>query len=85
MHSTGTIIAHARHAKIHNAIHNILAHSNLSFQGVDLDGVSAMGGVLFFNIAVDTPNGDFFLLEKVLEGANTEVDESAEERKGGAG
>ena len=44
-----------------------------------------MGGVLFFNIAVETPNGDFALLEKVLEGANTEVDEAAEERKGGAG
>ena len=56
-----------------------------SAQGVDLDGVSAMGGVLFFNIAVETPNGDFALLEKVLEGANTEVDEAAEERKGGAG
>jgi len=44
-----------------------------------------MGGVTFFNIAVDTPNGDFELLEKVMEGANAEVDESAEERKGGAG
>ena len=44
-----------------------------------------MGGVLFFNIAVEVPNGDFALLEKVLEGANTEVDEAAEERKGGAG
>jgi hypothetical protein len=54
-------------------------------KGVDLDGVSAMGGVQFFNIAVETPNGDFALLEKVLEGANAEVDESAEERKGGAG
>ncbi len=44
-----------------------------------------MGGVTFFNIAVDEPKGDFFLLEKVLEGANAEVDEAAEERKGGAG
>lgn len=54
-------------------------------KGVDLDGVCAMGGVMFFNLAVDTPNGDFALLEKVMEGANAEVDESAEERKGGAG
>ena len=34
---------------------------------------------------MEVPNGDFALLEKVLEGANTEVDEAAEERKGGAG
>ncbi len=39
----------------------------------------------FFNISVDVPEGDFTLLEKVMEGANTEVDEAAEERKGGAG
>ncbi len=39
----------------------------------------------FFNIAVETPDGDFELLEKVIEGANLEVDESEEERKGGAG
>eukprot|EP00798_Chlamydomonas_sp_ICE-L_P006506 gene6506-3144_t len=54
-------------------------------KGVDLDGVCAMGGVQFFNISVDVPEGDFALLEKVMEGANVEVDESAEERKGGAG
>ncbi|EFN59421.1 expressed protein [Chlorella variabilis] len=54
-------------------------------KGVDLQGVSAMGGVCFFNLAVDTPNGDMALLEKVMEGANVEVDEAAEERKGGAG
>lgn len=54
-------------------------------KGVDLAGVSAMGGVAFFNLAVDTPEGDLELLEFVLEGANVPVDESAEERKGGAG
>lgn len=54
-------------------------------KGVDLAGVSSLGGVSFFNIAVDTPEGDLELLRAVLEGANTEVDESAEERKGGAG
>eukprot|EP00983_Pelagomonas_calceolata_P071863 1151438-Pelagomonas_calceolata.AAC.2 len=31
------------------------------------------------------PNGDWKLLEKVMEGANAPVDEAAEERKGGAG
>jgi hypothetical protein len=30
-----------------------------------LQGVAAMGGVCFFNLAVDTPNGDMALLEKV--------------------
>ena len=47
--------------------------------------MSDMGGVKYFNIAVDTPEGDLELLKKVLEGANKEVDEGAEERKGGAG
>ncbi|KAI7836232.1 hypothetical protein COHA_009872 [Chlorella ohadii] len=54
-------------------------------KGVDLQGVNAMGGVVFFNLAVDVPNGDMALLEKVMEGANAPVDEAAEERKGGAG
>lgn len=52
--------------------------------GVDLAGMSDMGGVKHFNVAVDTPKGDVELLKKVMEGANTEVDEAAEERKGGA-
>ena len=44
-----------------------------------------MGGVKHFNIAVTTPNGDIALLKEVMAGANKEVDENAEERKGGAG
>ena len=48
-------------------------------------GVNAMGGVVFFNLAVETPDGDMELLEYVMEGANVPVDEAAEERKGGAG
>jgi hypothetical protein len=47
--------------------------------------MSDMGGVKHFNVAVDTPQGDIELLKLVLEGANKEVDEGAEERKGGAG
>jgi hypothetical protein len=47
--------------------------------------MSDMGGVKHFNVAVQTPNGDIALLKEVLAGANKEVDESAEERKGGAG
>lgn len=37
------------------------------------------------NLSVETPEGDMELLEFVLEGMNAPVDESAEERKGGAG
>jgi hypothetical protein len=39
----------------------------------------------FFTIALEVPNGDMGLMDAVLEGMNAEVDESAEERKGGAG
>jgi hypothetical protein len=39
----------------------------------------------YFNVSVETPNGDMALLEKVMEGACAPVDEAAEERKGGAG
>lgn len=47
--------------------------------------MSAMGGVSFFHIAVEQAKSSMELLEKVLEGFNAEVDESAEDRKGGAG
>ncbi len=43
-----------------------------------------MGGVSFFNLAIESADGEFELLDKVLEGANAPVDEAAEERKGGA-
>jgi len=54
-------------------------------KGQDLNGVAALGGIQYFNVSVETPEGDMALLEKVLEGANAPVDEAAEERKGGAG
>mmetsp|Transcript_20001 Transcript_20001/g.34464 ORF Transcript_20001/g.34464 Transcript_20001/m.34464 type:complete len:182 (+) Transcript_20001:58-603(+) len=54
-------------------------------KGQDLNGVAALGGVCFFNVAVDEPEGDLELLQAVLDGCNAEVDEAAEERKGGAG
>jgi hypothetical protein len=54
-------------------------------KGVDMSGMSDLGGVKFFNLAVETPNGDLEVLQYVLEGMNAEVDEGAEERKGGAG
>ncbi|GBF88766.1 flagellar associated protein [Raphidocelis subcapitata] len=54
-------------------------------KGVDMCGMSDLGGVKFFTITLETPNGDMQLMDAVLEGMNAEVDESAEERKGGAG
>lgn len=48
-------------------------------------GVSALGGVCFFNVSVDEPEGDLELLQHLLDAANVEVDDAAEERKGGAG
>jgi hypothetical protein len=54
-------------------------------KGVDLEGMSAMGGVKFFHVAVDSAADSMELLDHVLAGFNIEVDESAEERKGGAG
>lgn len=54
-------------------------------KGVDLAGVAATGGVSFFGVSVESAEGELGLLLSVLEGANVEVDESAEERKGGAG
>lgn len=54
-------------------------------KGVDLSGMSAMGGVKFFSVAVESACGEWAGMEAVLKGMNTEVDESADERKGGAG
>jgi len=54
-------------------------------KGVDMAGMSDLGGVKFFNLAVETPEGDMEVLELVMQGLNAEVDEAAEERKGGAG
>ncbi len=47
--------------------------------------MSALGGVCFFNVSVDEPEGDLELLQHLLDAANVEVDDAAEERKGGAG
>jgi hypothetical protein len=37
-------------------------------KGVDMVGMSDLGGVKFFNLAVETPAGDMEVLEFVLEG-----------------
>lgn len=54
-------------------------------KGQDICGLSDMGGVKFFHVSVESPEGDWELMDKVFEGFNLEVDESAEDRKGGAG
>jgi len=42
-------------------------------------------GVHFFCVTVEAAEGEMKLMDKVLEGMNTEVDPEAEDRKGGAG
>lgn len=54
-------------------------------KGQDLAGMSDMGGVKFFSVAVESALGDWTLMEKILEGMNKEVDPNADDRKGGAG
>ncbi|GLI71765.1 hypothetical protein VaNZ11_017086 [Volvox africanus] len=54
-------------------------------KGVDLSGMSDLGGVKFFNVTLENTNGDLELVSIALEGMNAPVDEAAEERKGGAG
>jgi hypothetical protein len=54
-------------------------------KGQDLVGMSEMGGMSYFCIALETCKGNKELLEAAMEGANKEVDEGADDRKGGAG
>ena len=44
-----------------------------------------MGGVNFFHVAIESANGNFDLLMEAMTAANKEVDEAAEDRKGGGG
>jgi hypothetical protein len=37
-------------------------------KGVDMAGMSDLGGVKFFNLACETPNGDLALMDALLEG-----------------
>jgi hypothetical protein len=53
-------------------------------KGQDIAGMSTFG-VHFFCVTVEAAEGDMKLMDKVLEGMNTEVDPEAEDRKGGAG
>lgn len=53
-------------------------------KGQDLCGMSTFG-VHFFCTSVDSPGDDWELMDKCMEGMNKEVDENADDRKGGAG
>ena len=53
-------------------------------KGQDIAGVNDMGGLEFFCMNIDAPEGDFEYLKFVLEGANAHVEEGSEERKGGS-
>lgn len=53
-------------------------------KGQDLAGMSAMGGVKFFSVALESADGKWELMDAVLEGMNKKVDEAADDRKGGA-
>ena len=53
-------------------------------KGQDIAGVNDMGGLEFFCMSIDAPEGDYEYLKLVLEGANAHVEEGSEERKGGS-
>lgn len=53
-------------------------------KGVDLSGMCDLGGVQFFNVTIESANGLLEALDVVFEGMNAPVDETAEERRGGA-
>jgi len=53
-------------------------------KGTDVDGMAAFG-TKFFHVMIESANGDWALLEKVMEGMNKKIDPEAEERRGGAG
>ncbi|EGD73497.1 flagellar associated protein [Salpingoeca rosetta] len=54
-------------------------------KGQDLSGMHDMGGISYFHVAMEKCEGSLELLQHALDGANVEVDEKADDRKGGAG
>lgn len=54
-------------------------------KGQDISGLNDMGGVSFFHVSLDSPEGDWDMMDHALAGFNKEVDADAEDRKGGAG
>ena len=54
-------------------------------KGQDLIGMCEMGGMYFHNVLLEMVNAKWDLMQNALEGMNAEVDDKAEDRKGGAG
>jgi len=54
-------------------------------KGQDIEGLQATGGVSFFHLALENAEGEVQLVKATMDAANAEVDEKAEDRKGGAG
>eukprot|EP00055_Hartaetosiga_balthica_P002631 m.4659 g.4659 ORF g.4659 m.4659 type:complete len:797 (-) comp2270_c0_seq1:141-2531(-) len=54
-------------------------------KGQDLQGMNDMGGIKYYHVVMEKCEGRMDLLEAALGGMNKEVDEAADDRKGGAG
>eukprot|EP00039_Didymoeca_costata_P017944 m.331466 g.331466 ORF g.331466 m.331466 type:complete len:265 (+) comp16735_c0_seq1:107-901(+) len=54
-------------------------------KGQDLSGMHDLGGMRYFTVAMEQCEGRWDLLQAAMDGANKEVDESGDDRKGGAG
>ncbi|CAD7952159.1 unnamed protein product [Amoebophrya sp. A25] len=54
-------------------------------RGVEIEGVSDMGGLNFFCTAVDAPKGDLEYTEMSVDAMNAKADPAEEERRGGSG
>lgn len=50
----------------------------------DICGFSDMGGVKFFHVYLESPQGDWDLMQVCMDGFNKEIDPEADDRKGGA-
>ena len=61
-----------------------LARKEGAKKGQDLTGLQDLGGINIFHVVLENANGNWELMEEAMQGANAPVDDSAEERKGGA-
>ncbi len=61
-----------------------LARKEGAKKGQDTIGLKDLGGVSIFHVVIENAKGDWTLMQEAMDGANTPVDEAAEERKGGA-
>jgi hypothetical protein len=61
-----------------------LARKEGAKKATDLSGLEDIGGVHVFHVSIESAEGNWDLLEECMQAANTPIDETAEERKGGA-